>query len=153
MDEEPPMLVAVVLVTVEVMAVAVAVAELVEDGGGRPRLDNDVTEYPSKRARRQMVCPKNPVPPRTSNFPLLSDGVPLVVLLLLMLMVVVLDLIRVDVVIQANPWIAWNGDGTRRTHAVIHRGTLLMMAETRKDFREATPTLGSYDGVIQIDTS
>lgn len=41
--------------------------------GGIPLRDNDVTEYPSKRARRQMVCPKKPVPPKTSNFPFLSD--------------------------------------------------------------------------------
>ena len=38
-------------------------------GGGRPRRESDVTVYPSNKARRQIVWPKNPVPPSTSNLP------------------------------------------------------------------------------------
>ena len=45
----------------------------VAEGDGRPRRDKLVTEYPSKVARLQIVCPKNPVPPKTSSLPFFFD--------------------------------------------------------------------------------
>ena len=83
-----------------------------DDAGGIPRRDNEVTEYPSNRARRQMVCPKNPVPPKTSNFPFLSVGV-----LLLMLVLGVGD-------IHATTPNGRDNESARSAHQKdIHRGT------------------------------
>jgi hypothetical protein len=52
------------------VAVEEEVSPLSLSGGGMPRRDTLVTWYPSRSARRQMHCPRNPVPPRTNNFPL-----------------------------------------------------------------------------------
>lgn len=55
------------VVVVAVLLVVVAVPSDALGNGGVPRRDKLVTEYPSSKARLQIVPPRKPVPPNTNN--------------------------------------------------------------------------------------